>query len=471
MTMMVFNTLSRRMEQLEPLEPGLVRFYTCGPTVYNYAHIGNYRAYVFEDVLRRYLQVAGFKVKQVMNLTDVDDKTIRGSREAGQSLDDFTAVFKKAFFDDLATLNIERAEYYPAATGHVPEMVGLIAKLIERGFAYRSQDGSVYFAVDKFASYGSLAHLDMAGLKAGARVTQDEYEKESVADFALWKGWDAADGDVAWDSPWGRGRPGWHIECSAMSMKYLGESFDIHTGGVDNMFPHHENEIAQSEAATGRQFVKYWMHCEHLRVDGQKMSKSLGNFYTLRDLLSKSYSGREIRYVLLSAHYRQALNFTFDALLAARASLARVDDFVVRLKEIMAASPAPGGKRTEPGWVTDGARRFRAAMDEDLNTPEALAAMFDLVHAGNKLATTGGVGPGDADMALSALEEMDRVLGVIVRPEDRPDEKVLSFLERRKAARQAKDWSLSDSLRNELAQMGWEVRDTQQGQKVRKKVK
>jgi len=472
MSLKIFNTLSRREEVLEPIEPGLVRFYTCGPTVYNFAHIGNFRAYVFEDLLRRQIKVSGFKVCQVMNLTDVDDKTIRGAKNAGMSLADFTARYKKAFFDDIAVLNIERAEYYPAATDHIPEMIELIKKLMEKGYAYKSQDGSVYFAVSKFPSYGKLAHLDTAGLKAGARVIHDEYEKESLADFALWKAWDEGDGDVYWDSPWGRGRPGWHIECSAMGMKYLGESFDIHTGGIDNMFPHHENEIAQSEAATGKQFVKYWMHCEHLRVNGEKMSKSLGNFYTLRDLLEKGYRGREIRYVLISAHYRQTLNFTFDALNAARVALARVDDFVFRIKEIAGSKKViiPKGWKSQ-AWVHEYRNRFLMSMENDLNSPQALAALFDFIVAGNKAISEGKVTPEDAEDILSLLEDMDKVLGVIIREEDKPDEKVLLLVNKREEARKAKNWELSDQIRSDLFTMGWEVRDTPAGPKLRKNLK
>jgi len=305
MALRIYNTLSQTVEPLEPLEPGRVRFYTCGPTVYNYAHIGNFRAYVFEDVLRRALKFCGFQVVQVMNLTDVDDKTIRGAIAEGVDLDTFTRRYKEAFFADLKALRIEPAEHYPAATDHIPEMIALVERLLAKGHAYRAEDGSVYFRIASFPNYGRLARLDRAGLRPGARVAQDEYAKDDAADFALWKAWDAADGAVRWDSPWGPGRPGWHLECSAMSMKYLGPTFDLHTGGIDNLFPHHEDEIAQSEAANGQPFVRYWMHCAHLVVDGRKMSKSLGNFHTLRDLIAKGYSGREIRYLLASAHYRQ----------------------------------------------------------------------------------------------------------------------------------------------------------------------
>jgi len=463
----IYNTLSRALEEFEPLDPGRVRMYTCGPTVYNYAHIGNFRAYIFEDILRRQLKAEGFEVTQVMNVTDIDDKTIRGASEAGIALRDYTEPYTRAFFEDLKALNVEPAEYYPAATDHIEEMQDLIRKLFDNGYAYRSDEGSVYFDVGKFASYGKLARLDMSGLRSGARVASDEYEKENVADFALWKAWDEADGDVVWDSPWGRGRPGWHIECSAMSMKYLGESFDIHTGGIDNMFPHHENEIAQSECATGKPFVKYWMHCGYLVVDGAKMSKSLGNFHTLRDLLERGYSGREIRYVLLAAHYRQPLNFTFGALDAARSALARLDDFMSRLAGESAAPGAAAGA-VVADWAEDGRRAFKAAINDDLNMPEALGALFEMVHAGNKAMDAGRLSPGGAAAALQVLAEADRVLGVMEADEELPDDAVQELVEQRGRARAAKQWDEADRLRRELARRGWEVRDTAEGCKLKR---
>ena len=465
--MQIFNTLSRRLETFEPVEPGRVRLYTCGPTVYNDAHIGNFRAYVFEDLLRRQLKAEGWNVTQVMNITDIDDKTIRGSLAAGLSLREYTDRYTRAFFEDLKVLNIEPAEHYPAATDHIEEMVELIQRLFDNGYAYRSDDGSVYYDLGKFKSYGRLARLDLSGLRSGARVAQDEYDKENVADFALWKAWDEADGDVAWESPWGRGRPGWHIECSAMSMKYLGESFDIHTGGVDNMFPHHENEIAQSEGATGKPFVKYWMHCGYLVVDGAKMSKSLGNFHTLRDIVEKGYTGREVRYVLLGGHYRQPLNFTFDALDAARAALARLDDFIARLSEHAALAEDGGGAGTTPDWAEKGLAGFRAAMNDDLNMPEALSAVFSTVHAGNKALDAGALDAAGAGAALAAVIETDRVLGLLHAKEDKPTPQVLDIAEQRGRAREQKDWAEADRLRDELAGMGWEVRDTPDGPKLK----
>jgi cysteinyl-tRNA synthetase len=444
--------------------------YTCGPTVYNFAHIGNFRAYVFEDLLRRALKWAGFRVIQAMNLTDVDDKTIRGARAAGISLEQFTQTYKEAFFQDLRFLNIERAEHYPAATAHVPEMIRLIERLLERGYAYRSDDGSIYFSIAKFPAYGKLARLDLAGLKAGARVAQDEYEKENAADFALWKLWDNDDGDVGWDSPWGRGRPGWHIECSAMSMTYLGASFDLHTGGIDNMFPHHEDEIAQSEAATGRPFVKYWMHCAHLVVDGRKMSKSLGNFYTLRDLRERGYRGREIRYVLCSAQYRQALNFTFEALQAARAALQRLDEFRSRLRELSCTATVPAQPSVAlPDWAQAAVQAFRAAIDEDLNTPEALAAIFSLVHEGNIRSDRKQLTPEAAGAIDAALQDCDRVFGLLAGENDSPEAPALALLAQRTRAREEKNWREADRIRDELARAGWIIQDTPAGPKLRKK--
>ncbi len=459
--MQVYNTMSRQLEEVVPLEGDHIRLYTCGPTVYNAAHIGNFRTYVFEDLLRRYMKYCGFRVTQVMNLTDVDDKTIRGAREAGVPLRDYTQTYKDMFFEDVKTLNIEPAEHYPAATDHIPEVVSMIERLFENGLAYRSDDGSVYFSISKFENYGRLARIDTSGMQAGARVAQDEYEKENVADFALWKAWDEDDGDVVWDSPWGRGRPGWHIECSAMSMKYLGESFDMHTGGVDNMFPHHDDEIAQSEGATGKPFVKYWLHSAHLVVDGKKMSKSLGNFHTLREVMERGYQGREVRYVLMSAHYRQSLNFTFEAVEAARASLGRLDEFTDRLREFKSTG------YNLPEWATKAKAGFEAALNEDLNIAEALASLFDMVHAGNR-AMDGGDADWSTEEVLKLLNSCDTVLGVLEKPTAVIGDDVQALLDARATARAGKEWAESDLIRDELREMGWEVRDSADGQKVKR---
>ena len=463
MQLKFYNSLTRRVEPFEPLSAGSAGLYTCGPTVYNFAHIGNFRAYVFEDVLHRALEYAGYRLKHVMNLTDVDDKTIRDSRKAGVPLRDYTRRFKDAFFEDLKTLSVEPATVYPAATDHVPEMIALIKRLFDAGVAYQAPDKCVYFSVSKFPGYGKLAHIDRSGMRSGVRISNDEYAKDDVGDFALWKAWDENDGDVKWDSPWGPGRPGWHIECSAMSMKYLGESFDLHTGGIDNLFPHHENEIAQAEAATGKPFVRQWLHCAHLRVDGEKMSKSLGNFYTLRDLLAKGWSGREIRYVLVSAHYRQPLNFAFDALAAARTALSRVDEFTTRMEALAAGAPAPA---EAPEWTRKHLDAFDAAVADDLNTPLALAAVFSLVNDGNRLAQEGRASPADAASALAALARMDKVLGVLAKPAAEVPAEVLELVGKRAAARAAKDWAESDRLRGEIAALGWAVKDSKDGPRL-----
>ncbi|MDQ6808081.1 MAG: cysteine--tRNA ligase, partial [Verrucomicrobiota bacterium] len=341
MSVRLFNTYSRELEEFVPLDPAgrEVKIYTCGPTVYSHAHIGNFRAYIFEDLLQRHLESRGYAVHRVMNLTDVDDKTIRGCQSAGVSLDEFTAPFKTAFFEDLDTLRIKRANEFPAATDqrHIEAMIGMISTLISRNLAYQAEDRSVYFRIANFPEYGRLAHFDLTQLQSTGRVKNDEYEKENVGDFALWKAWDEADGAVGWESPWGRGRPGWHIECSAMSTQLLGNQLDIHCGGVDNIFPHHEAEIAQTEGCTGEKFVRYWLHCAHLLVEGQKMSKSLGNFFTLRDLIGKGYSGREVRYSLMRVHYRAPLNFTWEGMEESRLALGRIDAWVARLRESSAS--------------------------------------------------------------------------------------------------------------------------------------
>ncbi len=407
-----YNTLTRYKDDFHALEPGQVRMYTCGPTVYNYPHIGNYRAYIFEDLLRRYLKYRGYAVTQVMNLTDVEDKAIRDSQKAGMLLHDFTAIYTRAFFEDLRTLNIEPAEVYPAATDHIPEMVVLITQLQERGYTY-SMDGSIYYRIDRFPDYGKLSHLDAETLQRGAsgRVDSDEYTKDDVRDFALWKAWTPDDGDVYWETELGKGRPGWHIECSAMSMKYLGKHFDIHTGGEDNIFPHHENEIAQSEAATGEPFVNYWLHCRHLLVDNQKMSKSLGNFYTLRDLIEQGFKPKGLRYALLSIHYRQPLNFTLEGLHAAEQAVQRLLDFMQHLHTAQGQ-----GFDVQP-LLAETQQRFEEALDDDLNIAGALGAIFELVREVNRAITQHQLSAAAAQQVAALMHRFDTVLGLLAEDE------------------------------------------------------
>ena len=470
MEMNVYNSLTRRVEPLVPLADNTIRLYTCGPTVYNFAHIGNFRAYTFEDILRRVIQFNGMKIRQVMNLTDVDDKTIRGANAQGVALTSFTKTYKDAFFADLKKLNIQPAEVYPAATDHIPEMIALVEKLVAKGVAYKSDGGSVYFSVTKFPGYGKLAHIDFDNQRTGLRCAADEYDKENVGDFALWKAWEESDGPVAWDSPWGKGRPGWHIECSAMSMKYLGETFDLHTGGIDNLFPHHENEIAQAEAATGKEFVKTWMHCAHLRVNGEKMSKSLGNFFTLRDLIEKGWTGREIRYVLINAHYRSGLNFAFSALDDARKSLEKIDRCVERLAQTAkTSSSGASASRLPRSEFSAPLAKFTEAVNDDLNIPMAFAALFELVRICNGLAVDAEA----ANEALAVFKRMDEVLGVIFFGNEKKTVEIPSdiqaLLDQRAEARKVKNWAESDRLRDEITAKGWFVKDSKNGQSCTKR--
>ena len=464
--MRFFNTFTRVKEEFVPLEDGRVKMYTCGPTVYDYAHIGNFRTYMFEDLLRRYLKYKGYEVVQVMNITDVDDKTIRDSQKAGVPLSEYTQKFTEAFFEDIDTLKIERAEHYPRATECVDDMIAIIANLLEKGYAYKSDDGSVYYNIAKFENYGKLAHINVDELQVGARVKQDEYEKDAAADFALWKARDDNDGDVFWDSPFGAGRPGWHIECSAMSMKHLGSTLDIHTGGVDNIFPHHDDEIAQSEAHTGKKFVNCWMHSKHLIVENRKMSKSLGNFFTLRDLLEKGYSGEQIRYLLLSSHYRQQLNFTMQGLDAAKAALDRLRDFMIKLEEINTGEENPAIDEL----IVKTRQQFEKSLDDDLNISAALGALFDMVHSGNKMIDAGEIGRQDAQKMLGFLRKIDGVLGILPAPGgENVDAEAQKMAEEREAARAEKNWAKADQLRDKIAAMGYVIEDTPNGPRVKRK--
>ncbi len=481
------NTLGGALEPFAPTEPGTVKLYTCGPTVYDYPHIGNWRAYVFEDILKRFLLFRGFKVVHVMNITDVDDKTIRGARAKGVGLEEYTRPFTEAFFRERDMLNILPADHYPRATGHIPEMVALIKSLLDKGFAYR-KDGSIYFAIDRFPSYGRLSRIDLAERRAGRRGDADEYEKESVHDFALWKA--PKEGEPVWETGIGPGRPGWHIECSAMSSKYFGPSFDIHCGGVDNIFPHHENEIAQSEAANGVKFVNYWLHCHHLVVDGEKMAKSKGNFLTLTDVMNKGYDPPEVRFLLVSAHYRKMLNFTDEAMHQARAGLERMRNFLVDLKEVRReGKPTP-----EVAQLAKEAREeFMAALDDDLNISEALAALFSFIKSANVLRDKGRLNREDAAALRDLLLEIDdKVLGVgvglriknaaIPTPLDikssmpKPDidtgapasaeameGMIRQKIEERQEARAEKDFKRADEIRQELLEKGVVLEDTKDG--------
>jgi cysteinyl-tRNA synthetase len=460
-----FNTMGRTLEEFKSIHPNEVRMYTCGPTVYNFAHIGNFRAYMFEDLLRRTLKYFGYKVTQVMNLTDVDDKTIRDSQAANMSLNDFTDQYKKSFFEDIKTLNIENAEVYPAATDHISEMVTLIEVLIDKGYAYQADDKCVYFSIAKFPEYGKLAKIDLENQRSGARVKNDEYAKDAVADFALWKAWDNDDGDVHWESPWGKGRPGWHIECSAMAMRYLGKTFDIHTGGIDNMFPHHEDEIAQSEAANGCTYVNYWLHCAHLMVEGKKMSKSEDNFYTRAQCLEKGYAGRELRWVLLGAHYRKKLNFTFAACDQALITLNKFSELFSQLKKITLA-----GDGSEVQEIISKAKHaFDKGLADDLNISESFSAVFGLQHDTNKLLNSNSLSKAGAEKIFDQFRKLDEVFAVFAVDEQQENTvpaEIMEMAEKRCAARAAKDFATADAMRDQLKEAGWVVEDSYDGFRV-----
>lgn len=471
MALNLFNTLTRRVEPFEPLDPGRrsVGMYCCGPTVHDYAHIGNFKTFVLADLVRRYLEHKGFEVNHVMNVTDVEDKIIRRVREAGTSLTEYTRRYETAFFEDHRALNCLAPRATPRATEYIGEIVALIERLLARNLAYRAADGSVYFSIDKYRGcgcrYGQLLNLNFEQLRPGERVASDEYGKEAIADFALWKARVAEDGDVFWSSPWGEGRPGWHIECSAMSMKLLGASFDLHLGGEDLIFPHHEDEIAQSEGAglqqPGMPFVKHWMHAAFLLVEGKKMSKSLGNFFTLRDLLGKGFHGREIRYLLLSAHYRESFNFTLEGLQAARAALSRLEECGAKLRDLAAGTAAPEPDRTllEP---------FEASMDDDLNVSAAWGGIFAWVREQNRRLSEGRMLPGEAASALAAWDTVLGVFGLQTAGESDVPEAVRTLAAARQAARKAKDFQGADRIRDELKGLGWVVEDTPKGPKIKR---
>ncbi len=507
MALRFHNTLSGRVEDFVPLADNRVGIYTCGPTVYDYAHIGNYRTFVFQDILRRFLKYRGYEVRQVMNLTDVDDKTIRNSQAAGMSLRDYTAKFIEAFEVDRQLLSLETPEVVVRATDHIDEMVKLIQTLVEKGYAYPSE-GSEYFRVSQFKDYGKLSKIDFSGIRSGARVDSDEYEKDNARDFVLWKA--AKEGEPRWETPLGPGRPGWHIECSVMSMKYLGESFDIHSGGSDLIFPHHENEIAQSEAATGKPFVRFWLHAEHLMVNGEKMAKSQGNFYTLRDLIAQGYKPSAIRYLLASAHFRMPLNFTFEGLLQAYQSIQRLRNFRYRLT----MEKFPAGENQELRTRAESARqKFEDALDDNLNTAAALAAVFDLVRDGNTAMDRGQFSDGDRAAFLDVLERWDRIFAVLddndyeklrqfelIKAQEMPDGKtggqarsetadvqpgngnhapplmdtlaekeIESRITARESARRHGEYARADEIRDELLKAGVILEDTKAGTRWKRK--
>ncbi|MEP6570900.1 MAG: cysteine--tRNA ligase [Acidobacteriota bacterium] len=461
------NTLSGRVEEFRPIREGEVRFYYCGPTVWAYGHLGNFRSAIAADIVRRYLKFKGYKVTHVMNITDVEDRIIAKSQEAGLSIDDYTAEYIEALWEDFDALGCERPEIVPRATRHIPEMVSLIEKLLETGHAYESE-GSVYYRIASFPTYGKLSKINFAGNIAGAsdRIDTDRYEKEDARDFALWKEPASAE-EPAWDSSLGRGRPGWHIECSAMSMKYLGETFDIHAGGIDLVFPHHENEIAQSEGATGKEFVRYWIHFEHLKVEGETMSKSKGNYYTFRDVAAKGYSGGAVRYFLLSVPYNKQINFTFDALAGAEKTVASLRDFKARLGE---AKTTPGMNATLHEATLAAACEFEEGMDDDLNTSVALAVIHNLTRVVNTALARKKLQEDNKVELMELLRRFDTVLNIFGDEQrEMLDSEIQNLIDERQEARRRRDFARGDEIRDELAGRGIMLEDTKDGVRWKRK--
>jgi cysteinyl-tRNA synthetase len=475
MALKLFNTLSRSVQDFTPLDPGQkkVGMYCCGPTVYDFAHIGNWRTFVFADLVRRYLEFKSYAVTHVMNITDIEDKIIKRVQELKIPLREFTGKYEAAFFEDLKTLNCLSPQHTPRATEkeNMDAMIDLIQKLIARGIAYKASDGSVYFSIEKYrgcgCNYGQLLKLNFDEMRAGERVKSDEYAKESIADFALWKSRVPDDGEIFWPSPFGEGRPGWHIECSAMSMKILGASFDLHLGGEDLIFPHHEDEIAQSEGATQKPFVKYWLHGAHLLVEGKKMSKSLGNYFTLRDLQAKGFTGREVRYLLLTAHYRETFNFTIEGLQGAKTALARIDECVGKLRE-RAAEMLALEKNPGENSVVSLLPSFTAALEDDLNISGAWGAVFEWIREVNRRLAEHSLSPTAAETALIEWNKVDSVLGIGAKSETEIPAEISALAEARVAAKQAKDFKRSDQIRDELKSKGWVVEDSPKGFKLKK---
>ena len=461
-----YNTLTQKVEDFAPASDNTVRMYVCGPTVYNFAHIGNLRTFTFQDILRRWLRARGMDTLHVMNITDVDDKIIRTAVQQGVSIFDYTKPYEAAFLEDMATLRLQRPEKVVRATDHIGEMVSLIQSLTEKGITYES-DGSIYYRIAKFPEYGKLSHTDFGGMIAGARVDVDEYEKENARDFVLWK--NKKEGEPSWDTPIGDGRPGWHIECSAMAMKYLGETLDIHAGGIDLTFPHHENEIAQSEAVTGKPFARFWIHAEHLIVEGQKMSKSLGNYYTLRDVLQMGYQPEAVRYLLASVPYRNKLNFTFDGLKAAATSIERLRNFELRLKtdKFPEGANADADKRT-----ADSLARFEEAMDDDLNTANALGVLFEFIRETNSAMDSGGFNAANVAPVVALLARFDEVFDILkptVAEGGLTDEAIDALAAERVAAKKARDFARADAIRAELLEQGIILEDTKEGTRWKRK--
>jgi cysteinyl-tRNA synthetase len=465
------NTLTNRKEAFVPLHAGEVRMYTCGPTVYDYAHIGNYRTFIFQDILRRFLRSRGLRMNHVMNLTDVDDRIIQNAAQQGISIFDYTAQYIQAFKEDMKALSCETPEHLVRATDHIVDMVKLIQKLEAKGLTYRS-DGSIYYRIAKFPAYGKLSKVDLSGIKAGARVETDRYEKDDARDFALWKA--PKPGEHFWETEIGPGRPGWHIECSAMAMKYLGDTLDIHTGGIDLVFPHHENEIAQSEGATGHPFVRYWLHAEHLIIDGEKMSKSLGNFYTLRDLFKKGHEPSTVRYLLASVPYRRQLNFTADSIQQAASSVERLRNFVARLKE---GKFSPGANAAMKARAEKALADFEGGLADDLNTAVGLAAIFDLVRDVNTAIDRGEFRQQDAPHVLAAMKKFEEIFAVVEdndaaklralgfgsSGEEMTAEQIDAVVAERQEARKQRNFKRADEIRKELADRGILLEDTRDG--------
>ena len=459
MSTQFYNSLTRKKEIFKPIEPGKVKLYTCGPTVYDTAHIGNFRAFMFEDLLKRYLLPKGFEVNHIMNITDVDDKTIKRSFDENIPISELTKKYTGRFFEDLKVLKILPADNYPKATNHVPAMVRMIENLVKNKNAYITDDGSVYFAIDSYHDYGQLINLDFSQQKRSNRILADEYTKEKPQDFVLWKSWKEKEGDIFWDSPWGKGRPGWHIECSAMSTEYLGNHFDIHCGGVDNLFPHHENEIAQSVCATEEPFVNIWMHCEYLLVEKGKMSKSQGNYFRISDLIEKGFSGEILRYILLNTHYRSKLNFTMDKKHEAEQVIQRITDLYDRLLSI---NNTVENNASLPKEYS----QFERALDNDLDTPVALAIFFEWVRKTNIKLDSDSLQEKEAESGVYFLDKVNSIFDLIKENIEVPKE-VLDLVNVRQKARQENDWVLSDKLRYKINDLGWIVEDTLTGQKCK----